>query len=71
MQPYGLAELQREFTAFSPFVVLYLPRTSDLKQLAKTVKGEERAVVMHYCMDGASKALCLYSGGFSWDEYDS
>jgi hypothetical protein len=42
-------------------VVLYLPRTSDLRQIAGLIttneKGEgwERVMVVHYCMKGASK----------------
>jgi trimethylguanosine synthase len=45
-------------------MVLYLPRTSDLRQIADVVEDKKKAVVMHYCMEGASKALCAYLGPF-------
>lgn len=34
MQPYGLREMYEAFSRFSRHVVLYLPRTSDLRQVA-------------------------------------
>ena len=64
MVPYSLHKLYSEFSAFSEHMVLYLPRTSDLRQLAKGVKDGHRALAMHYCMEGASKALCIFYGGF-------
>ncbi|PGH06427.1 hypothetical protein AJ79_06516 [Helicocarpus griseus UAMH5409] len=65
MQPYSLATLYTEFSAFTEHMVLFLPRTSDLRQLATIIKDGNKALVMHYCMDGASKALCIYTGGFN------
>lgn len=65
MQPYSLGTLYSEFSAFTEHMVLFLPRTSDLKQLATIVHNRKKALVMHYCMDGASKALCIYTGGFN------
>lgn len=64
MQPYSLKKLYAEFSSFAEDMALYLPRSSNLKQLAKTVDDDTKAVVMHYCADGASKALCVYYGGF-------
>lgn len=65
MQPYSLQTLYNEFSIFSPHMVLYLPRTSDIKQLAKYIEaGGHKSIIMHYCMDGASKALCVFYGGF-------
>ncbi|KAL4810897.1 RNA cap guanine-N2 methyltransferase-domain-containing protein [Aspergillus unguis] len=64
MEPYSLNSLYTEFSLFSRYVVLYLPRTSDLNQLAEVVQGDEPAPVIHYCMRGASKALCIFYGGF-------
>ncbi|KAI9925158.1 hypothetical protein ASPWEDRAFT_45905 [Aspergillus wentii DTO 134E9] len=64
MEPYSLAHLYNEFSLFTEHIVLFLPRTSDLKQLAKVVDDGKKATVMHYCMEGASKALCIYYGGF-------
>ncbi|KAJ5105362.1 RNA cap guanine-N2 methyltransferase [Penicillium alfredii] len=65
MEPYSLATLYREYSAFSKHMVLYLPRTSNVKQLAKLVPDEQPATVMHYCMEGASKALCIFYGNFN------
>lgn len=65
MEPYSLPLLYGEFSSFTEHVVLYLPRTSNLKQLAKVIKDGQKAIVMHYCMEGASKALCIYCGGFN------
>ncbi|KAL5334470.1 RNA cap guanine-N2 methyltransferase-domain-containing protein [Aspergillus crustosus] len=64
MEPYSVKTLYTEFSLFTPHVVLYLPRTSDLEQLARLVKDDKPAPVQHYCMRGASKALCIYYGGF-------
>ncbi|OJJ02300.1 hypothetical protein ASPVEDRAFT_41795 [Aspergillus versicolor CBS 583.65] len=64
MEPYSLNTLYMEFSLFTPYVILYLPRTSDLNQLAGMVKNDSPAPVMHYCMRGASKALCIFYGGF-------
>jgi trimethylguanosine synthase len=72
MQPYGLQTLWDAFTKVTKEVVLYLPRTSDLNQLAQLVgkegeqlKDEDKVQVTHYCMKGASKALCVYYGKFT------
>lgn len=46
-------------------MVLYLPRTSDLRQLARLVEKGNQVIVEHYCMEAASKALCAYYGDFS------
>lgn len=55
MEPYNLALLFAEFARITPQVVLYLPRTSDLRQVAALVKGDQQIDVIHYCMRGASK----------------
>ena len=65
MGPYTLPFLYTSFSAITPDVVLYLPRTSDLRQLAKYAKPDEKLKVRHYCMHGASKALCVYFGSFT------
>ena len=67
MQPYSIQHLYSSFAAISNDVVLYLPRTSDLKQLTKYAKKDEKLRVTHYCMHGASKALCVYYGSFAAD----
>ena len=67
MQPYSLQSLHDAFSAVSSDVVLYLPRTSDLQQLAKYGKKGEKLNVAHYFMRGASKALCVFMGTFKED----
>ncbi|GAB7337533.1 hypothetical protein MBLNU457_g2853t1 [Dothideomycetes sp. NU457] len=71
MQPYGIGQLYTEFTALSNDVVLYLPRTSDLNELAVYAKKHQKESgkkmeVAHYCIRGVSKALCAYFGGFEF-----
>ena len=67
MQPYPLEKLYSAFTKQVKDVVLYLPRTSDLRQLAKHAKDGDKLQITHYCMHGASKAVCVYFGDFAWD----
>ena len=67
MQPYSIEKLYTAFSGLTKNVVLYLPRTSDLRQLAKQAKKDERLEVTHYCMHGASKALCVYFGDYASD----
>lgn len=57
MQPYNLNDLLDLFLSLTDDAILYLPRTSDLRQLAARAQGgeDEKMTVMHYCMDGASK----------------
>lgn len=55
MQPYSLNDLLNPFLDLTSEVILYLPRTSDLRQLAARVQGDEKVTVIHYCMEGASK----------------
>jgi len=72
MQPYGLQTLFDSFSKVTKEIVLYLPRTSDLNQLAqladdegKELPDDQKLQVVQYCMKGASKALCVYYGQFS------
>jgi trimethylguanosine synthase len=65
MGPYSLSALYKPFSAVCNDVVLYLPRTSDLRQVARLAKKDEKVRVVHYCMHGASKALCVYFGSFA------
>ncbi|KAF2459444.1 putative RNA methylase family protein [Lineolata rhizophorae] len=69
MQPYNLATLLPSLWGFSGHVVLYLPRTSDLNQLAEYVPKGDKIQVRHYCLHGASKALCVYYG--NWKAFRS
>jgi len=65
MQPYSLDRLYTAFSRQCTDVVLYLPRTSDLRQLTQHAKEDQKLEVVHYCMQGASKALCVYLGSFA------
>lgn len=55
MQPYSLPALMNVFQELTDDIILYLPRTSDLRQLSAYVKDASKMVVVHYCMNGASK----------------
>ncbi|KAL9017737.1 MAG: hypothetical protein Q9185_004936 [Variospora sp. 1 TL-2023] len=68
MQPYSLHELLEPFRQLTPEIVLFLPRTSDLYQLAKQNATRAKVKAIHYCMSGASKVRSclsnLYIAGF-------
>lgn len=64
MEPYSLEKLYQEYSLFTEHIAMYLPRTSNVQQLAKYVPQGQKVTVMHYCTEGASKALCIYYGGF-------
>ena len=55
MEPYSLDKLVGPFRGLTLEIALYLPRTSDLRQIARSVEDEQNVTVMHYCMEGASK----------------
>lgn len=57
MQPYSLKHLYDAYSAFTEDFVLYLPRSSDLNQIAKYAPKDENQLleVTHYCMSGWSK----------------
>lgn len=61
MQPYSLAELHGACRAVDH--ALYLPRTSDVRQIARLVPDGEKIDVVQYCMNGASKAMVAYIPG--------
>lgn len=62
MQPYSLKYMFEKFHSFAKNMVFYLPRTSDLQQIADCVGDNEKAQVVHYCTNGGSRALCAYLG---------
>ena len=71
MQPYGVGQLYDDFTAVTKDVVLYLPRSSDLNELAVYARKHhkesgKKMEVAHYCIRGVSKALCAYFGRFEF-----
>ena len=55
MEPYNLEKLYKSFTKVTNEVVLYLPRTSDLNQIARYGQDGKKLEVAHYAMMGASK----------------
>jgi trimethylguanosine synthase len=55
MEPYDLDMLYKSFTKYSNEVVLYLPRNSDLNQIARYAKDGKNLEVAHYAIMGASK----------------
>lgn len=68
MEPYPIDRLHDAFSARTRDFVLYLPRTSDVRQIAKHAGKEEKLKVVHYCMHGSSKALCVYYGSFQFED---
>lgn len=59
MEPYNLEKLFKSFTKYSNEVVLYLPRNSDLNQIARYAKDGKKLEVAHYAIMGASKVCCI------------
>ncbi|KAG9554691.1 RNA methylase, partial [Aureobasidium melanogenum] len=66
MQPYNLKHIYDRFSAYVSDFVLFLPRSSDLNQLAKYAPADKKLEVVHYCTNGSSKALCAYFGEFKF-----
>ncbi len=62
MEPYSMRYIFDQFRKVAKNLALYLPRTSDLRQIAECVDKDEKAQVVHYCTTGASRALCAYFG---------
>ncbi|KAJ9494918.1 putative diacylglycerol O-acyltransferase tgs1 [Exophiala xenobiotica] len=65
MEPYTFSHLYKSFGKVTPNMVLYLPRTSDLRQIAQVVDGDKKIQVVHYCTNGSSRALCTYLGDWA------
>lgn len=61
MQPYNLHQLHT--AAGNMDHALFLPRTSDIRQLAKLVPDGQSLEIVQYCMEGASKAMVAYFPG--------
>lgn len=64
MQPYSLRHIFSEFSTINQYLVLYLPRTSDLRQISDCVEKGKKGQVVHYCTKANSRALCAYLGDF-------
>lgn len=61
MQPYSITDLHEAYKPLDH--VLFLPRTSDLRQLAKLAPGDQKIDIVQMCMEGASKAMVVYIPG--------
>lgn len=68
MQPYSAEQIHDLCKAMD--CALFLPRTSDLRQIGKLAPEGKKIDVVQYCMEGASKALVAYipSGSKKLDE---
>ena len=71
MQPYNLTDLLSAFQQLTEDVVLYLPRTSDIRQLANFLRKGIKMTVMHYCLEGASKVCCTYLTDIACSSHNS
>ena len=58
MEPYNLAQLHLACADMDH--ALFLPRSSDLRQIAELMPDGKKAEVVQYCVEGASKALVAY-----------
>jgi trimethylguanosine synthase len=58
MQPYSVKKIHSVCKGMG--AALYLPRTSDLRQIARLAPEGKKVEVVQYCMEGASKALVAY-----------
>jgi trimethylguanosine synthase len=61
MQPYSVKMIHEACRNMDS--ALFLPRTSDLRQIARLPPAGKKAEVVQYCMEGASKALVAYIPG--------
>ncbi|KAI9662556.1 MAG: hypothetical protein M1821_008723 [Bathelium mastoideum] len=71
MEPYSLNHLHQSFSKISKEIVLYLPKTSDLNQLARHAPEDAMLDVVHYNMNNYSKGVCAFFGKFDFDSSDS
>lgn len=58
MQPYNLEQLHGAYHLMDH--VLFLPRTSDIRQIAGLAPEGRKIPVVQYCMQGASKAMAAF-----------
>ncbi|OTA99568.1 hypothetical protein M426DRAFT_67513 [Hypoxylon sp. CI-4A] len=69
MEPYNLAQLHGAYQAMDH--ALYLPRTSDIRQIAKLAPDGAKIEVVQYCVQGASKAMVAYIPATTDDNDDT
>ena len=65
MTPYSMKQIHNACKGMDS--VLYLPRTSDLRQVARLAPKGKKLDVVQYCVEGASKALVAYIPAASAD----
>jgi trimethylguanosine synthase len=58
MYPYSAKKIHDVCKSMD--AAIYLPRTSDLRQIARLAPEGKKVEVVQYCMEGASKALVAY-----------
>ncbi|PHH58919.1 hypothetical protein CDD81_4149 [Ophiocordyceps australis] len=58
MEPYGLGQLHKAYKRLDH--AIYLPRTSDIRQIADLIPDTQRIRVVQYCIMRASKAMVVY-----------
>ncbi|KAF4628909.1 hypothetical protein G7Y89_g9242 [Cudoniella acicularis] len=58
MQPYSIKDIHDAIKIMDH--ALYLPRSSNLNQIARLAPNDQKIEVIQYCMEGASKALVAY-----------
>ncbi|CAF3612155.1 unnamed protein product [Fusarium graminearum] len=68
MQPYNLDDLHNAYNRLDH--ALFLPRTSDIRQIAKLAPSDRKVEVVQYCMEGASKALVAFLPSKSSKKHD-
>ncbi|EGU74924.1 hypothetical protein FOXB_14565 [Fusarium oxysporum f. sp. conglutinans Fo5176] len=61
LRPYNLDDLHTAYNRLDH--ALFLPRTSDIRQIARLAPPDRKVEVVQYCMEGASKALVAYLPG--------
>lgn len=60
--PYSFEYMYSQFSKITNNLILYLPRTSDLNQMADCLPDGEKAQIVHYCTYENSRAMCVYLG---------
>lgn len=67
MEPYSISDILNPLLNLTDDLVLYLPRTSDVRQIVSHLGDKSKIIVMHYCMEGASKVSELHSNLKAFD----
>lgn len=57
MEPYGATKIMKAARNISEDVALYVPRTSDLNQLAQLEEEGKLIEGIHYCLERKSKVI--------------